>query len=155
VLAWSDGRLECIGGRSVTANAAGGTTETKPVSNISPLRPIRVLLAGREARYLRALAFLLERRGYQTRLSYRPDALLADAHTFQPEVAILVEADSFGDIVGQAMSLITERERLTVIVATSRSDAPDSNQLRFVPKWGPFAALAEAVERAWVGLPQV
>jgi hypothetical protein len=121
--------------------------------NVRPLRPIRVLLAGREVRYLRAVAFLFERRGCETCLSLRPASLFEDAEVFQPEVVVLVEGDSFADAVGQAMALIARSERLSVVLSTSRPDAPDTDQLRFVPKWGSFVELAVAVERAWVALP--
>jgi hypothetical protein len=122
-------------------------------SNVRSLRPIRLLLAGRDARYLRAMSFLFERRGYETRVTFRPASLLADAQAFRPEVVLLVEGNSFGDAVGQAMALITTDDRLSVVLATSRSDAPDSDQLRFVRKWESFALLAAAVEQAWADLP--
>jgi hypothetical protein len=120
---------------------------------VQPLRPIRVLLAGRAVRYLRAVAFLFERRGCEIYLSLRPAALFDDVETFQPEVVVLVEGDSFAEAVDLAMALITRSDRLHVVLSTSRSDAPDTLQLRFVPKWGSFAELAFAVERAWVELP--
>jgi hypothetical protein len=126
---------------------------SESLANVRPLRPIRVLLAGREARYLRAVTFLLGLRGYETRLSFKPASLLADVEAFRPDVVVLVEADSFGDVVGRAMALLGHHERLSVVVATSREDAPDSNRLRFVPKWGPFASLVDAVEGAWAELP--
>lgn len=126
---------------------------TAELSNVRPLHPIRLLLAGREARYLRALAFLFDRRGYETRVTFRPASLLADAGAFRPEVVLLVEGTSFGDAVGQAMALITTDDRLSVVLATSRSDAPDSDQLRFVPKWESFTLLVAAVEQAWADLP--
>lgn len=123
------------------------------LANVRPLRPIRLLLAGREARYLRAMAFLFDRRGYATRLTLKPEGLFAEADAFRPEVAILVEGDSFGDAVGQAMGLISRSDRLAVIVATSRADAPNADRLRFVDKEASFEPLAEAVERAWTDLP--
>ena len=123
------------------------------LANVRPLRPIRVLLAGREVRYLRAVAFLFERRGFETSLSLRPASLFEDAEEFQPEVVVLVEGDSFADAVGQAVALTARSDRVNVVLATSRADTADSEQLRFVPKWASFPELAAAVERAWVELP--
>jgi hypothetical protein len=125
----------------------------EPLANIRPLRPIRILLAGREVRYLRAVAFLFGRRGCETQLSLRPASLYEDAANFRPEIVVLVEGDSFADAVGRAMGLITRSERVSVVLVTSRADAPDTDELRFVPKWSSFAELAAAVERAWVALP--
>jgi hypothetical protein len=125
----------------------------EPLAKVRPLRPIRVLLAGREVRYLRAMAFLFGRRGYDTQLSLRPAMLFDDVGSFRPDVAVLVEDDSFAAAVGRAMALIGRNERVHVVLSTSRAGAPDSTQVRFVPKWGTFAELAAAVEAAWLALP--
>jgi hypothetical protein len=137
----------------VNADTAKSSLQFDELANVRPLRPIRVLLAGREVRYLRALAFLFERRGYETHLSLRPASFFDDAEAFNPEVVVLVEGDSFGDAVGQAAALIASSRRVSVVVSTSRPDAPGAERLRFVPKWGSFPELAAAVERAWVSLP--
>jgi hypothetical protein len=99
------------------------------------------------------MAFLLGRRGYDTQLSLRPAMLFDDVESFRPDVAVIVEDDSFTDAVGRATALIARSERMHVVLATSRAGAPDSAQLRFVAKWGTFAELAAAVEEAWVELP--
>jgi hypothetical protein len=135
------------------SSSSGQLQGLDALSNVQPLHPIRVLLSGREARYLRAMAFLLARRGYETHLSLRPASLFDDVDAFGPEVVVLVEADSFGHAIGQAMSLLARGERLGVVLATSRPDAPETDQLRFVAKWGSFAVLAAAIERAWLDLP--
>jgi hypothetical protein len=154
VLAWPVTGAETPGTYpSATIDGAATPRPFDAASNVRPLRPIRVLLAGREVRYLRAVAFLFERRGFETSLSLRPASLFADAEEFQPEVVVLVEGGSFADAVGQAVALIARSERLNVVLATSRSDAADSAQLRFVRKWASFAELATVVEQAWLELP--
>ncbi len=137
----------------MNAEPATSMLHVEELANVRPLRPIRVLLAGREARYLRAVAFLFERRGYRTRLTFRSAALLGDVGSFRPDVVVLVQDGSFVDAVDQATALLARDDRLSVVLSTSRSDAPHSPRLRFVPKWGAFPELAEAVERAWVELP--
>jgi hypothetical protein len=129
------------------------TPVAEPLATVRPLRPIRILLAGREVRYVRAMAFLFGRGGYDTQLSLRPAMLFDDVESFRPDVAVLVEDGSFADAVGRATALIARSERLHVVLSTSRAGAPDSAQLRFVPKWGTFAELAAAVEAAWLALP--
>lgn len=123
------------------------------LANVRPLRPVRVLLAGRDPRYLRVTAFLLSRRGYEIRRSTKDAALLADVGSFDPDVVVLVEGDSFGDTVGQAVALLGTTERVSVVVSTSRHEAPSANRLRFVQKWGPFDSLVDAVEGAWADIP--
>jgi hypothetical protein len=141
------------GRTSASADVPRSSLRRDGLSNVRPLRPIRVLLAGRDARYLRAMAFLFDHRGYETSLNFKPGTLFEDVDAFRPEVVVLVEADSFGDAIGQARALLASRERLHVVVSTSRPDAPDTGELRFVAKWGPFPSLADAVERAWADLP--
>jgi CheY-like chemotaxis protein len=123
------------------------------LANVRPLRPIRVLLAGRDPRYLRVMAFLLGRRGYEIQRVTKDAALLEDVGSFDPDVVVLVEGDSFGDTVGQAVALLGTTERASVVVATARHEAPAANRLRFVQKWGPFDSLVDAVERAWAEIP--
>jgi FixJ family two-component response regulator len=137
----------------VNSDPATSLLHVEELANVRPLRPIRVLLAGREARYLRAVAFLFERRGYRTRLTFRPAALLEDVASFRPDVVVLVQDGSFVDLVDQATALLEQDDRLSVVLSTSRADAPHSDRLRFVAKWGAFPELAEAVERAWIDLP--
>jgi hypothetical protein len=139
----------------VSAGPAKNSRPFEALSNVQPLRPIRVLLAGREVRYLRAVAFLFERRGCETCLSLRPASLFDDAERFRPEVVVLVEGGSFADAVGQAVALIGRSDRLGVVLATSRPDLADTDELRFVPRWVSFAELNAAVEQAWLGLPSI
>ena len=125
------------------------------LANVRPLRRIRVLVAGRDTRYVRAMAFLLGRRGYDARSGSTANALFTDVEQQEPEVVVLVEGDSFADTVGQAVQILGLSDTVSVIVATTRHDAPPSNRLRFVAKWSSFDVLAEAVERAWADLPPV
>ena len=123
------------------------------LANVRPLRPIRVLFAGRDPRYLRVMSFLLARRGYETRRSSRDAVLFADVASFQPDIVILAEGEAFGDTVGQAVALLGRTDNVSVIVSTSREDAPSANRLRFVQRWGSFDSLVDAVERAWADIP--
>jgi hypothetical protein len=123
------------------------------LSNVRPLRPVRVLLSGRDPRYVRAMAFLLSRRGYETRRGKSVTGLFSDVEEFGPDVVVLVEGDSFGEAVGDAVALLGRDDSCCVIVATTRHDAPSANRLRFVEKWCSFDSFAEAVERAWAELP--
>ena len=123
------------------------------LANVRPMRPVRVLVAGRDPRYVRAMAFLFGRRGYDARSGLTANGLFADVEEHEPQVVILVEADSFGDTVGLAVQILGLSDTVAVIVATTRHDAPPSNRLRFVDKWASFDVIAEAVERAWAELP--
>jgi hypothetical protein len=123
------------------------------LANVHTLRPIRVLVAGRDPRYVRAMTFLLGRRGYEARSGLTAGTLFTDVEEHKPDVVILVESDSFADTVGLAVQVLGLTDNASVIVATTRHDAPPTNRLRFVEKWASFDVLAEAVERAWAELP--
>src|SRR5258708_25024482 len=117
------------------------------LSNVRPLRPIRVLFAGRDPRYLRVMSFLLARRGYETRRSTKDAVLFADVASFQPDIVVLAEGQSFGDAVGQAVALLGRAENVSVIGSTSRADAPSASRLRLVQPWGSLDTLVAAVDR--------
>jgi DNA-binding NtrC family response regulator len=123
------------------------------LANVRPLRPVRLLVAGRDQRYVRAMAFLLGRRGYDARAGLTANSLFRDVEEHKPEVVVLVEADSFGDTLGLAVQVLGLSDGVSVVVATNRADAPPANRLRFVEKWASFDVLVEAVERAWAELP--
>ena len=123
------------------------------LGNVRPLRPVRVLLAGRDTRYLRVMRFLLARRGYETRQIPKGSVLMDEATSFAPGVVILAEAGSFGETAAQAAGLLATFDRLNVVISTSRQGSTDTRRLRFVPKWGSFDILTDAVERSWADLP--
>jgi hypothetical protein len=125
------------------------------LGNVRPLKPIRVLLAGRDTRYLRVMRFLLARRGFETRQTPKGSVLMNEAASFEPDVVLLAEAGSFGETAAQAAGLLATYDRVNVIISTSRQGSTDTRRLRFVPKWGSFDLLTEAVERSWADLPPV
>jgi DNA-binding response OmpR family regulator len=123
------------------------------LGNVRPLQPIRVLLAGRDTRYLRVMRFLLARRGFETLQIPEGSVLMDEAASFAPDVVLLAEARSFGETAAQAAGLLATYDRVNVIISTSRKGSTDTTRLRFVPKWGSFDVLTEAVERSWADLP--
>ena len=59
-----------------------------PLTNVHRLQPLRVLLAGRDRRFLRVTAFLLSRRGYEvTEVPLNESVLAADR--FHADVVLL------------------------------------------------------------------
>jgi FixJ family two-component response regulator len=101
------------------------------------------------------MTFLLGQRGYDARSGLSLNALFADVEKSRPDVLVLAESHSFADTVGLAVQVLGLSDTVSVVVATSRHDAPATNRLRFVDRWASFDVLAEAVERAWAELPPV
>jgi hypothetical protein len=143
-------------GRSTNSSAepaADKPFRLHALGNVRPLRPIRVLLAGRDTRYLRVMRFLLARRGYETRQIPKGSVLMDETASFGPDVVLLADASSFGETAAQAAGLLASFDRLNVVISTSRQGSMDTKRLRFVPKWGSFDTLTDAVERSWADLP--
>jgi hypothetical protein len=136
-------------------HTAGNGFKLRELENVRPLRALRVLLVGRDARYLRAIEFLLGGRGYETRRLSNPARLAATATSFAADIVILDGGASFADAARQAAALVATTERVGVVVAAPRPAPVGSARLRFVEKWTSFEAVLEAVEGAWAELEAV
>jgi hypothetical protein len=139
----------------VSSSSSSGRPAGRPeaLANVRPLRPVRVLLSGRDTRYVRAIRFLLSRRGFETRQAASTAALLEETASFVPDVVLLVDAGTFGETARQAAALLCLYERVSIVVSTPREGSPDASRLRFVPNWSSFDDLVDAVERSWAELP--
>jgi CheY-like chemotaxis protein len=123
-------------------------TETRlpTVANVHRLTPLRILLVGRDRKFVRVTAFLLTTRGYGVAEAELGD-MLRVAERDKPDV-VLVEADASR---GAVASVVTQLAALpsspAVVVAT---DAPDRlwPQLRCVEKWAPIEEFVLEIERA-------
>ncbi len=127
--------------------------ELRSLRNVRTLRPIRVLLVGRDTRYLRAVDFLLCSRGYETRRIVRAGSLGREAVQFHADVVVVEAGRDFDAVARQAGELTAKVPEIGVVVALERRPPADGERLRFVGKWAPFETLAEAIERVWAELP--
>ena len=127
--------------------------ELRSLRNVRTLRPIRVLLVGRDTRYLRAVDFLLCSRGYETRRIVRARNLGREAARFDADVVVVEAGRDFDAAARQAGELTGNVPEIGVVVALERRPPADAERLRFVGKWAPFETLAEAIERVWAELP--
>jgi len=122
------------------------------LKNVQRLRPIRVLLVGRDARYLRAIEFLLGGRGYETQRVTNPARVLDKALAFSADIVILDGGASLGDAARHAAALVATTRHVGVVVVAAREAPAGGARLRFVEKWTPFERLVEAVEGSWAEL---
>ena len=125
----------------------------RSLDNVSVLQPIRVLLVGRDTRYLRAVDFLLQAHGYATRRVVRPGNLTHEATRFDADVVLVDAGRRFADAARQAAQVAGLTPDIGVVVAVERDLPPDSERLAFVDKWAPFQGLLAAIERVWAELP--
>jgi len=125
----------------------------RSLENVRPLRPIRLLLVGRDSRYLRAVDFLLETRGYETRRVGRTGQLAREATRFGADVVLVEAGRGFSHAARQAAELTGASAEVGVVLAVEREPPADSERLRFVEKWAPFDTLLDSIERVWSELP--
>jgi CheY-like chemotaxis protein len=115
--------------------------------NVRQLRPLRVLLASRDRRFMRVTSFLLERRGYDVVQAASSNAVEA-AVRVRPDVVVL-EAElsraSSARTVAALSGLLPPPGVVTVVSEEKGVELPGTIAL---PKWGEFDALAHEIDAA-------
>ena len=128
-----------------------------PDGAVRRLRPIRVLLVGRDRRFLRAAAVLLGRRGCEVRTIERPSELLETVEAQRTNVVVLDGTDSISATARAVAALETLPVPVSWLIVYEGSDEEPLRQLRLLPKWGAFEEIASEVERlygeGWPALP--
>jgi hypothetical protein len=120
--------------------------------NVRSLRAVRVLVAGRDARYARATTFLLGRSGYETRRVRHARPLLGDPRVESADIVLLEAEASPEAAVAQAQTILSALGHVAVVVAARRRAPSADGRLQFVDKWAPFDEVVLAVNRAWASL---
>lgn len=125
----------------------------RPLENVRRLHPIRVLLVGRDTRYLRAVDFLLGTHGHTTRRVVWTGSLTREATRFDADVVVVEAGRGFAEAARQAAQLAGLTPDVGVVVAVERDLPSGSERLAFVDKWAPFEGLLAGIERVWADLP--
>jgi DNA-binding NtrC family response regulator len=122
------------------------------IRNVRPLRPLRVLVATRDARFNRVAGFLLARRGFDVE-TVRPTSrvleTLARAHF---EVIIVDASESFSDAARLVGTLEALFPHLTVVVVADPAPDHDETAFRVLPKWTSLENLVLNLESLHLGL---
>jgi hypothetical protein len=129
-----------------------GGAATGELDNVRSLRPIRVLVAGRDARYVRATTFLLARSGYETRRVRHARSLVRDPRVEAADVVVIEGEVSPEAAAAEAATLISAFPQLAVVVAVEWREPSADGRLQFVEKWAELDELVAAVNRAWASL---
>ena len=121
--------------------ALGGQTGT-----VTRFQPLRVLLAGRDRRYLRVTSFLLEHRGYVV-LSAKPDDAAAAAKRHRADV-VLLEGDRLRTDAARraaAVAALNPNARIILLVDATPNGPTGLTMLR---KWAELEDLVDEIEAA-------
>ncbi len=120
-------------------------------ASIVRLRPIRVLLVGRDRRFLRAAGVLLRRHGCEVISTDRPSELLDRVDRQRPNVVVLDGSDSLAATVRAVAALEALPSPVSAVVVCDKPPHESLRHLRVVPKWGAFDEIVSEVERHYGG----
>jgi CheY-like chemotaxis protein len=121
------------------------------LAEVKRLQPLRVLLAGRDRRYIRVTSFLLEQRGYAVRSSTIGAA--AEAARRHRSDVVLLEGDKLRSEAARnaaAIEALNPHARVIVIVDKQPTEWPGLDTL---PKWVELDAVVDTLETGTNGLP--
>jgi CheY-like chemotaxis protein len=119
--------------------ALGGPTE-----NVHRFQPLRVLLAGRDRRYIRVTSFLLEQRGFIVR-SAKPDDAADAAHRHRADV-VLLEGDRLRTDAARRAAAISALNPNTHVILMVDSIPPGPTGVTMLQKWIDLDELVEEIE---------
>ena len=116
------------------------------------IRPLRVLLAGRDRRYLRVTSFLLSQRGYDVVETSSKKTLQA-VERHKSDVILLETNDTRGVAARMVAALETLPTAPSVLVVFEDDDDDRWQGFKAVKKWTPIDELVQQIETAAVNRP--
>ena len=124
----------------------------EPVDNVRPLQPARVLVSGRDKRFLKVASFLLARRGFEVTHAATADELmeLTDKEPF--DVVVLDASSSLTASLRTAAALTALHPNVRILFATDRYSDRVAPPYAQIDKWRGLDALPDEVSRAQLGL---
>jgi hypothetical protein len=127
--------------------------ERADIRNVRSLRPLRVLVAARDARFGRVAGFLLARRGFDVELLHRPSQILEAVSRTGIDVVIVDASDSFSEAARSVGALEALHPHLTVVVvADDPAEADGGTTFRVLPKWTSLETLVLNLEATHLGV---
>ena len=116
------------------------------------LRPLRVLLAGRDRRYLRVTSFLLSQRGYDVvETSSKKTLQVVERH--KSDVILLETNDTRGVAARMVAALETLPTAPSVLVVFEDDEDDRWQGFKAVKKWTPIDELVQEIETAALNRP--
>jgi CheY-like chemotaxis protein len=116
------------------------------------LRPLRVLLAGRDRRFLRVTSFLLSQRGYDV-VETSSKKTLQEVERHKSDVILLETNDTRGVAARMVAALETLPTAPSVLVVFEDDEDDRWQGFKAVKKWTPIDELVQEIETAAVNRP--
>ena len=127
--------------------ADSSTAGTDPPAKVRRLRPLRILLALRDRKFMRVTCFLLERRGYDV-VQDRSARVVEAAARVQPDVVIFEAEASRGSSARILAGLAALPRAPGVITIVEHELEGSLLGVAAVTKWTPVDELAREIEAA-------
>jgi CheY-like chemotaxis protein len=124
--------------------ALGGQTGT-----VTRFKPLRVLLAGRDRRYIRVTSFLLEQRGYVVRSAQPEDA--AEAAKRHRADVVLLEGDRMRTDAARRAAAIAALNPNTHVILVVDATPNGPIGVTLLRKWAELDELVDEIEAAVLG----
>ena len=122
------------------------------IGKVRPLRPLRVLVAARDARFARVAGFLLARRGFDVETVRLTSRILETLGRADFEVLIVDASESFSDAARLVGTLEALFPHLTVVVVADPAPDQGETSFRILPKWTSLENLVLNLESLHLGL---
>ena len=116
------------------------------------LHPLRVLLAGRDRRFLRVTSFLLSQRGYDV-VETSSKKTLREVEHHKSDVVLLETNDTRGVAARMVAALETLPTAPSVLVVYEDDEDNRWQGFRAIKKWTPIDELVQEIETAAVNRP--
>jgi chemotaxis response regulator CheB len=123
------------------------------VDNVHALQPARVVVGGRDKRFVKVATFLLARRGFDVKHAANHDELLDLVEKQTVDVVILDATYSLSSSLRTAAALTALHPNLRILFATDRFTTRVGEPYTQIEKWRGLDALPEEVTRVQLGLP--
>ena len=117
-------------------------------TNVLRLQPLRVLLAGRDRRFLRVTSFLLARRGYEVSQATL-GTVLETVERERSDIVLLEPGESKAAAARTVTALpLTTASPALLLIADGNDERDGWKGLASVDKWTPIEDLVMAIETA-------
>jgi len=128
------------------------TTTADSETSVHRLHPLRVLVSGRDRRFLRVTSFLLSQRGYDVAQT-SPKKTLETIQRHRSDV-VLLETSNLRVIVARQVAALQALPVAPSVLVVFDGDEDDSwHGLSTVQKWMPIETLVERIEAAALARP--
>ena len=123
------------------------------LEKVRPIQPLRVLLAGRDERFLRVASFLLARNGYTVETTPKLGDVAELVEQRRPNVVVLDVGG--GAAAARAAAAVQGLDPMIgLLLVADDADGGASSGFTTLSKWAPIEKLVEAVALAYLQLPR-